>query len=141
MSVPGRRRGVAGVRSSSSTVAQYLPGWIPWAISIDERRRYEDNELLIVLEETMGKDLQSYLAFAFGCIFIAALLVLAVVFPNPSKAQYEIFRIVIAIAAGGVGAVIPGLLSIKMNLAMTANQRVLVQAGGALAMFVIVYFF
>ena len=85
--------------------------------------------------------IEAYLAFAFGVVFVAAILILAVVFPNPTSTQHEIFRIVIALAAGGVGAVIHGLLNLQMNLALSSNQKLALRAGGALAVFVIVYFY
>jgi hypothetical protein len=85
--------------------------------------------------------LQTLLAFVFGVLFVTAILMLATLVPTPTKTQYEIFRIVIALAAGGVGAVIPGLLNLQMNLGLTERQRLTIRAGGALAVFVIVYFY
>jgi hypothetical protein len=87
------------------------------------------------------QQLQVLLAFAFGVVFLVAILVLVIAFPSPTKAQYEIFRIVIALAAGGVAAVMPGLLTLRMQLSLTAKQKLAIQAGGALAVFVIVYFY
>src|SRR5207249_652829 len=46
---------------------------------------------------------------------------------------YQVFRIVLALAAGGVGAVIPGILNVNIPKVLTA--------GGALAVFVVVYFY
>lgn len=85
--------------------------------------------------------LQTLLAFGFGVLFVGAILVLATVFPTPTKTQYEVFRIVIALAGGGVGAVIPGLLDLQMNLGLTEQQKLAIRAGGALAVFVIIYFY
>ncbi len=73
------------------------------------------------------------LAFAFGVTFIIVLLAVAIWIPNPTGFSYTIFRIVIALAAAGVGAVIPGFL--------TVSFRNTLRAGGAIALFVIVYFF
>jgi hypothetical protein len=84
---------------------------------------------------------ETYLAFGFGIVFVTAILSLVVVFPNPTSAQYEVFRIVIALAAGGVGAVIPGLLKISLDLGLSTGQKMLLRAGGALAVFVVVYFY
>src|SRR5712692_5357817 len=72
-------------------------------------------------------------AFAFGVIFVIALLILAIAFPNPTPFQYTVFRIVLALSAAGVAAIIPGFIEIRM--------KQLIQAGGAIAVFVIVYFF
>src|SRR5690242_14091308 len=77
------------------------------------------------------------LAFVFGVAFLAALLVLAVAIPNPTQTQFETFRIIIALAAGGVAAVIPGLLDLQLKQGAGFALR----AGGALAVFVVVYFY
>jgi hypothetical protein len=76
---------------------------------------------------------QQITAFAFGVVFVTALLVLAVKFPEPTSFQYMVFRIVLALAAGGVGAMIPGFLKVEVKPG--------IRAGGALAVFVIVFFF
>lgn len=73
-------------------------------------------------------------AFVFGLVFVIALLVLAVAFPNPAPFQYIVFRIVLALAGAGVAAVIPGFLSVR-----TDALRVAIRAGGALAVFAVVY--
>jgi hypothetical protein len=70
------------------------------------------------------------LAFGFGCVFVTALLVLAVAIPNPTNFTLFIFRVVLALAAAGVGAVLPGLLQIDLPA---------VRAGGALALAAMVY--
>ncbi len=75
-------------------------------------------------------------AFAFGVMFVATLLVLAVAFPQPTPFQYHIFRIVLALACGGVAAVIPGFLAVRMD-----KKGLVIRAGGALAVFLLVYFF
>ncbi len=75
------------------------------------------------------------LAFFFGLCFVAALLVLAVWFPQPTQFQYTVFRIVLALAAAGVAGVIPGMISLKAQ----PGTALLIHAGGALAVFVMVY--
>lgn len=77
------------------------------------------------------------LAFAFGVVFLAAILAIVILIPSPTDDQMNIFRIVIALAAGGVAATIPGLLKLKMGQGKVFNLT----AGGAMAVFVIVYFF
>jgi hypothetical protein len=81
--------------------------------------------------------LEIVLAFVFGIIFTAALLIIAVLIPNPSPQQFEIFRIIIAVAVAGIAAMIPGLLRVNIG----ASKTLAIQAGGALAVFVIVYFY
>jgi hypothetical protein len=81
----------------------------------------------------MNKSSERIAAFAFGIVFVIVLLVLAVLHPNPTPFQYTVFRIVLALAAGGVAAMIPGFLTLTVST--------LLRAGGALAVFAIVYFY
>jgi hypothetical protein len=53
-----------------------------------------------------------------------------------SEQQFEILRIVLALAGGGVGAVIPGFLDVSVKPA----AKLALRAGGALAVFVVLYF-
>jgi hypothetical protein len=78
-------------------------------------------------------NINALLAFVFGVVFVATLLTLAIVIPNPTLSQLSVFRTVLALSAAGVGAVIPGFIHVQM--------KSFVRAGGALALFVIVYFF
>jgi hypothetical protein len=71
-------------------------------------------------------------AYLFGVAFVVALIVIAIVFPKPSAFQFFVFRVVLALAAAGVAAMIPGFLSVQLGA--------VVRAGGAIAVFVIVYF-
>jgi hypothetical protein len=75
------------------------------------------------------------LAFFFGLCFVAAALVLAICFPDPTAFQYTVFRIVLALAAAGVAGVIPGMIRLKVQ----PGTALLIHAGGALAVFVMVY--
>ncbi len=80
---------------------------------------------------------QVKIAFGFGVAFVVALLCLAVVFPTPTVFQYNVFRIVLSLAAAGVAAMIPGFIELKLS----TIAGLLIRAGGALAVFVIVFFF
>jgi DNA-binding MarR family transcriptional regulator len=71
---------------------------------------------------------------AFGVIFIVTLLVLAVLFPHPTAFQLLVFRTTLALSAAGIAAAIPGFLNLSMDVTGLA-----VRAGGALAVFVLVY--
>jgi hypothetical protein len=84
-------------------------------------------------ELDVNKSQQQIAAFAFGVIFIIVLLILAIKFPNPTPFQYLVFRIVLALAAAGVAAMIPGFLRVDVSN--------VVRAGGALGVFVVVFFF
>jgi hypothetical protein len=81
---------------------------------------------------TMTKTVQIILAFIFGVVFVGVLMVVAIAFPQPSPFQYTVFRIVLALAAAGVAAMIPGLLEVRFGKWLSATA--------ALAVFVIVYF-
>lgn len=91
----------------------------------------------LVINMNLSKQTSTILAFIFGVIFVAVLLAVNILIPNPTPTQYETFRIILALAAGGVGAMIPGILNVKMS----TGSNFLLRAGGALAVFVIVYFF
>jgi hypothetical protein len=79
---------------------------------------------------------QPIIAFLFGFIFVVAMIVLSVKFPQPTPFQERVFQTVLALAAAGVAAMIPGLI----NLELDATSKLLIRAGGAIAVFVIVYF-
>ncbi len=76
---------------------------------------------------------QKWAVFIFGILFVVALMVLAIAFPNPTPFQYTVFRVVLALAAAGFGAMIPGVFDVRVG--------VWLKAGGTLAIFVIVYFY
>lgn len=76
---------------------------------------------------------QMLLAFWFGLFFVLTLLGLAVFVPSPTDAQFFVFRVVLALAAAGIGAIIPGLIEVSVSI--------YVRAGGAIALFVLVYLF
>lgn len=79
-----------------------------------------------------GTSLDRWLAFAFGVTFVSVLLYLATAVKNPSVFTIQVYVTVLALAAAGVGAILPGFLEIK--------YKNLLRAGGALALFVLVYF-
>lgn len=84
-------------------------------------------------EKLMTKSNERKLALTFGVIFVAAILAIALFFPEPTDFQYTVFRIVLALAAAGFVSMTPGFLEARVGN--------FVRGGGALAAFVIVYFF
>jgi hypothetical protein len=72
--------------------------------------------------------------WVFGLIFISAVLLLAIRFPNPTAFQFLVFRVVMALAAGGVAAGIPGFFNLETDI-----PGLTIRAGGALAVFVLIY--
>ena len=103
------------------------------AISSDGHVTVKSKGKVSLNEVLMSKGLQRILAYVFGVVFVAALLALAVWIPKPTPFQYTVFRIVLALAAAGVGATIPGFLEARVGT--------WVRAGGAMAIFVVVYFY
>jgi hypothetical protein len=77
------------------------------------------------------------LSFVFGVLFLSTILALLVFIPNPTKDQMRVFMVVLALAAGGFGTVFSGMLNVKLTL----GKKLAIGATGALAVFVIVYFF
>ncbi len=80
----------------------------------------------------MKKSTQIIIAFCFGVVFISVMLILSVAIPYPTDFQLFTFRVTLALAAGGIAAMLPGFMSVEIS-----NY---VRAGGALAAFVTVYF-
>jgi MFS family permease len=70
-----------------------------------------------------------------AAVFIGGLFVLAIVIPNPTPFQYWVFRVILALAGAGIGAALPGFITVKLPLL----AKGLLHAGGALAMFAIIY--
>jgi hypothetical protein len=72
-------------------------------------------------------------AMWLGIGLTVTILFLVIFIPCPSASQYFVFRIIIALAAAGLTAVIPGIFKINLTNGVTA--------GGAMAIFAVVYFF
>lgn len=70
-----------------------------------------------------------------GLIFLITLLLIAVLIPNPTTFQIFVFRVVLSLAAAAFGAAISGFLKIKIPV-----LRGVISAGGALALFVLIYY-
>lgn len=75
---------------------------------------------------------QSLAAVGFGLVFVVVMLIIAIFIPHPSPFQLLVFRVVLSLAAAGIGAIIPGFLRV--------NVKTWVRAGGAMALFIVVYF-
>lgn len=72
----------------------------------------------------------------FGFVFISAILVMAIKLPDMNAEQYAIIKTVLALAAAGIAAVFTGFIELDGSF-----SKWTVRAGGALAVFVIVFFF
>ena len=80
---------------------------------------------------------QIIIAFIFGVVFVTAMLLIVIKFPNPTPSQDRVFRIILSMAVAGVAAMIPGFISLEID----PNIGLLLRAGGAIAVFVLVYFY
>jgi len=89
-----------------------------------------------VVEQNGERRLGIWLAFAFGCVFLAVILALAFTGNSLDDRRFEILRIVLALAGGGIGGVIPGFLDVSMK----TGAKLALRAGGGLAVFVVLYF-
>lgn len=80
---------------------------------------------------------QQHIAGLLGVIFLLTSIGLAVFIATPTEFQRRVFVGALAIGLAGIGAEIPGFLHVKLSL----GTQLAVTAAGALAIFVIVYFF
>jgi hypothetical protein len=71
--------------------------------------------------------------FVFGTFFFIVLLVIARFDQHPSNSSWYIYIWVLAMAAGGVAALVPGALNVNLNPG--------IRAGGAIALAVLVFYF
>ncbi|EIS6849509.1 hypothetical protein L0S88_004916, partial [Escherichia coli] len=83
-------------------------------------------------KEKLTKAHERIAAFSFGILLVILFIIIAIFIPNPTNFQYTFFRIILSAAVAGVVSFIPGFIEVKIS-----NW---VRAGGALAVFVIVYY-
>jgi VIT1/CCC1 family predicted Fe2+/Mn2+ transporter len=81
--------------------------------------------------------LNTVLAYCFGALFVIGILALVVFIPNPTRTQYHFFAVVLALAAGGIATVMTGMIDVRASF----GKKLAIGATGALAVFVIVFFF
>jgi hypothetical protein len=103
------------------------PSYVWYSINLDEVERIR------YLKPMDTKKAERRLTFTFGIVFVIVMLVLAIAYPSPTPFQYTVFRITLALAAAGVAAMIPGFIELRISTFL--------RAGGALAVFAIVYFY
>ena len=89
-----------------------------------------------IVKEAEGQNWHIYIASICGLVFLIFILYVAVFIrePLPAFNQYLI-RVILGVAAAGVGASIPGFLDLTLPL----WQKGLIHAGGGLGLFVIIY--
>lgn len=79
---------------------------------------------------------ERYAVFVFGVLFLVIILTLIVWIPKPTIAQFFVFRLTLALAASGIGALTPGFIELNQPL----PRKGLLRAGGALALFTLIWF-
>jgi hypothetical protein len=89
--------------------------------------------LQVLMETQMQPSTERLIAVISGIVFVSMMLVIALFVPQPSLFQETVFRIVLSLASAGFVSMTPGLLNVKIGGFL--------QAGGALAVFVIVFFY
>jgi MFS family permease len=77
---------------------------------------------------------QTVILIAVAVIFISMLLILIIKFPSPTPQQFFIFRVILALAAAGIGAIIPGYINVEGT-----QKEIAFRAGGAIVLFLVVY--
>src|SRR5258705_7000157 len=93
----------------------------------------ENNDTVISSEEESIPVSSSKNAMWLGIGLTVTILLLVIFIPCPSASQYFVFRIIIALAAAGLAAVIPGIFKVNLTNGVTA--------GGAMGIFAVVFFF
>ena len=71
---------------------------------------------------------------SLGVVIIITSLVMAIKVPQPTVFQLWVFRVVTALGASFLGAVIPGFIELDGSIG-----EVVIRASGAMALFLVVY--
>jgi hypothetical protein len=79
------------------------------------------------------RDWEKITLFVFGTFFFIVLLAVAWLDRHPSNSSWYIYIWVLAMAAGGVTALLPGAINVNLNPG--------IRAGGAIAVAVLVFYF
>lgn len=81
-------------------------------------------------------NVERYSVFIFGVVFMATILILSVWIPEPTKSQFFTFKLVISLAAAGIGALLPGFVEFKTKILPLGTLR----AGGAIGLFLVIWY-
>jgi hypothetical protein len=72
-----------------------------------------------------------------GTLFLLLLIAIAIFIPDPTVFQLRVFLTILALAGGGFATTISGVVSTQITL----GKQLQVGAAGALAVFVLTYFY
>jgi hypothetical protein len=82
---------------------------------------------------------QALLAVGFGFVFVTVIAAVAIWITatdrQPPPAAFLLFRVIVALAAAGVGAVLPGMLDVEIS----GGNGLLIKAACGFGLFVIIY--
>ena len=79
------------------------------------------------------RDWEKPTLFVFGTVFFIVLLAIAWLDKSPSKSSWYIYNWVLAMAAGGIAALLPGAINVNLNPG--------IRASGAIAVAVLAFYF
>lgn len=99
------------------------------------KNRQKNNNLAFERVSTSPNSWMAIVSVVSALVFFILLVVIALALPNPTPFQLYIFRVILALAAASFGATIPGFIRIDVPL----WGKGLIRAGGALALFVLIY--
>ena len=71
---------------------------------------------------------------SLGIALVVTLLMIALKIPKPTVFQLWVFRVIMALGAAFLGAIIPGFIELSGKW-----DEIAIRAGGALALFLVVY--
>lgn len=131
----------AGVPAFNAKVIDEKLEQLVKAKTQEERQRLCEDVIEAIADSARRIDmaadkLNKSLAFGFGTVFCAVLAYGALrQGATIDERQFWLLRVVAAVAAAGVAAVIPGFITVNMK----AGTRFAIRAGGALAVFLIIY--
>jgi len=74
--------------------------------------------------------------FAFGVLFLGALLLITFLSPDPTHQQYVIYKTILAVATAGLAGIFTGFLNINGKM-----KKMSVRASGAFAIFCIIFIY
>ena len=76
-------------------------------------------------------DIAQKISFGFGSVLIFIILLIALKIRHPTAFQYTVFRIILSLACSCAAVLLTGFLTVSI--------KGYIQAGGALAVFIVVY--
>lgn len=121
--------------SMQKIVKHYLPDYVP-AI----KSKFEEYNLPVHGFQSSGYsprqkiNVDKLLAVGLGVVFLLIILVIVIFIPEPTEQQFFVFRVILSLAAGAFGAVIPGFFEIDGKI-----KNISFRTTGAVSFFLITY--